>query len=98
MVGTSAVVRRSRRKSAIARLSAGKVRTTRGRPLERVAFFAIVVWLALPREHTARLLRRVVWLMINLSGPMLYLDRKRCKPDRSAGGADLTFATCSARS
>jgi hypothetical protein len=24
---------------------------------ERVAFFAIVVWLALPREHTARLLR-----------------------------------------
>jgi hypothetical protein len=48
---------RRRRKSPIARLSTGKVRMTRGRPLERVAFFAIVVWLALPREHTARLLR-----------------------------------------
>jgi len=38
--------------------------------------------MALQREHTGRVLRRAAWLMINLSGPMLYLDPARCNHEK----------------
>jgi len=36
---------------------------------------------ALPCDHSSRVHAWTVWLMINLSKPMLYLDHQRCKPD-----------------
>jgi hypothetical protein len=81
MVGTSAILQRRARKSAIACLSAGKARMMRGRRLDRVGVLAMTSLPALPREHTLRVHVEVAWLMINLSKPMLYLDHERCKPD-----------------
>jgi hypothetical protein len=58
------------------------LRMTVGSRFDPISFFVIETQIALHREHTARVLGCAAWLMINLSGTMLYLDLKRGKPEK----------------